>query len=105
MIQNLTKGVRTWSNSLGSKNFMNSLVIDMLTAGKPASSSGFANNFMFIQSLFLIPGITAETPVRCSKKPFLILNAFMVLKGPIPKPDHQLLTETPDIAEVLYNYF
>jgi len=61
---------------------------------------------MFIQSLFLIlPGITAEVPVRCSKKPFPILNAFMVLKGPTPQCNHKLLTETLDIVGVLYNYF
>lgn len=37
MIQNLTKGVRTWNNSLGRKNFINSSVIDILTAVKTAA--------------------------------------------------------------------
>lgn len=39
------------------------------------------------------------------KKPFSILNAFVVFKGTIPKHSHQLLTETLDIVEVPHNYF
>lgn len=37
VLQNLTKGIRTSSNSLGSKNFTKSSVTDMLTAVKPAT--------------------------------------------------------------------